>query len=263
MNHFNTLTLSSPSEHVLLMRLNRPDTANAINTEMACELELFFQNLIRDREHYRCLIVTGAGERFFCAGGDLKERNNMSDAQWSAQHAVFERVILIMQDCPIPIITAVNGAAYGGGCEFALNTDFIYASESATFALTETSLGIMPGAGGTQNLPRIAGMNRAKEIIFTARPFSAQQAQHWGILNAVYSPEQLLPRTIETATTISTNAPLSIIQAKKAIQRGAEMDRRTSLLFEVEAYNSLISSEDRKEGVAAFNEKRSPRFTGK
>ena len=181
MKKYNTLLISSPSEDVLLVTFNRPEAANAINTEMACELEDFFSDIVRKKSSHRCIVLTGTGEKAFCAGGDLKERNGMTDDEWRDQHVIVERVILLMGDCPIPIIAAVNGVAYGGGCELALNTDFIYASHQATFALTETRLGIMPGAGGTQNLARIAGVNRTKEIIFTARPFTAEQALQWGI----------------------------------------------------------------------------------
>lgn len=262
MKTYNTLSLSSPEEHVLLLSFSRPEAANSINTEMAIELEDFFQDVVRREYAHRCILLTGAGDKAFCAGGDLKERNGMTDAQWKHQHAIVERVILAMRDCPVPIISAVNGAAYGGGCEFAINTDFIYASERAVFALTETSLGIMPGAGGTQNLARIVGTNRAKEIIFTAKPFSAEQARQWGLVNNVYPHDKLMQAAIETAHRISTNAPLAIVQAKKSIQRGAEMDRRTALFFEVEAYNQLVNTKDRLEGVAAFNEKRLPNFKG-
>lgn len=260
---YDTFTLSTPEEYVHLLTLNRPEVANALNTRTAEELLAFFSEFVANPGEIRCLVITGAGDKAFCAGGDLKERNSMTDEQWLAQHALFERVILTMLDCPIPIIAAVNGAAFGGGCEITLNCDFAYASDTARFALTETRLGIMPGAGGTQNLPRAVGLRRAKEIIFTARPFTAKQAEKWGVVNEVFPLAELLPRTLEIAAAIAANAPLSIRQAKKSMHRGIEMDRRTALFFEVEAYNHLVGTEDRLEGVRAFNEKRKPEFKGK
>lgn len=260
---YETLQVEDLGGGVQLLTLNRPDVANAINTQMAADLLDFFSALILQSPQPRCLVMTGAGDKAFCAGGDLKQRLTMDDEAWRAQHLLIERAILAMADCPIPVIGAINGAAFGGGLELTLNMDFAYAADTARFALTETSLGIMPGAGGTQNLPRAVGMRRAKEIIFSAQPFSAQDALAWGIVNRLFPASDLMTETLKMARRIAANAPLSIRQAKKAIQLGMEMDRRTGLYFEVEAYNHLVSTEDRHEGVAAFNEKRPPKFQGK
>jgi len=157
----------------------------------------------------------------------------------------------------------VNGHAYAGGLEMALSCDFIYAAHTARFALTEVTLGIMPGAGGTQNLPRAIGERRAKEVIMTGRPFTAQQAFEWGMINACIDPAQVLPQALETAAVIAGNAPLSVRQVKKSIRYGGQMELRTAFRFEVEAYNHLIDTEDRMEGVLAFNEKRKPVFQGR
>ena len=165
-------------------------------------------------------------------------------------------------DLPIPVIAAVNGHAYAGGLEMALSCDFIYASNAARFALTEVTLGIMPGAGGTQNLPRAVGERRAKEIILTGKPFTAQQALEYGLANAIFEPGEVLEQALATAQTISANAPLSVRQVKKSIRYGGQMELRTALRFEVEAYNHLIETQDRLEGVKAFNEKRKPQFKG-
>jgi len=163
----------------------------------------------------------------------------------------------------VPVIAAINGPAYAGGLEMTLMCDFIYAVRSARFALTEVTLGIMPGAGGTQNLPRAVGERRAKEIILTGQPFSAEQAFEWGLVNRLCEPDELLQSVMTTARTIAQNAPLSVRQAKKSISLGLQMDLRTGLRFEVEAYNQLIGTEDRTEGVRAFNEKRKPQFRGR
>jgi enoyl-CoA hydratase/carnithine racemase len=187
----------------------------------------------------------------------------MTEQAWRAQHELFERSYWTLIEAPIPVIAALNGHAYAGGLETALSCDFVYAVSTARFALTEVTLGIMPGAGGTQNLPRAVGERRAKEIILTGRPFSAQEALEWGIVNRLVEPALLMPTVLETARTISGNAPLSIRQAKKSIHFGLQMELKTAFRFEVEAYNHLVGTEDRLEGVRAYNEKRKPVFRGK
>jgi enoyl-CoA hydratase/carnithine racemase len=219
--------------------------------------------LSEDAEAIRCVVLAGTGDRIFCAGGDLKERNGMSRETWQKQHELFERQYWTLTDLPVPVIAAVNGHAYAGGLETVLACDFAYGSLDARFALTEVSLGIMPGAGGTQNLPRAVGERRAKEIILTARPFDAQQALAWGVLNAVFPAQEVVSQALQTAQRIADNAPLSVRQAKKSIRYGMQMELRTAFRFEVEAYNHLIDTEDRREGVAAFNEKRKPQFKGR
>jgi enoyl-CoA hydratase/carnithine racemase len=187
----------------------------------------------------------------------------MSNEAWQAQHAIFERMARAILGCPLPIIAAVNGAAYGGGCEIAGCCDFIYASSHAQFAHTEVKLGIMPGAGGTQNLPRAVGQRRALELILTGRPFSAAEACEWGFVNAVFEPSALLRETLATATAIADNAPLATRQAKQSVIRGGQMSLADGLAFEIEAYNRLPSTDDRREGVTAFNQKRKPIFKGR
>jgi enoyl-CoA hydratase len=164
--------------------------------------------------------------------------------------------------CPIPLIAAVNGAAYGGGCEIAAAADFIYASTNARFALTEVTLGIMPGAGGTQNLPRAVGERRAKELILTGLPFSAQEAETWGLVNQVLPLEALRDAALATAKRIAGNGPIAVRQAKQSIHRGMQMSIWDGLAFEIEAYNRMVPTQDRREGVLAFNERRKPNFRG-
>jgi enoyl-CoA hydratase/carnithine racemase len=211
----------------------------------------------------RCVILTGAGDRAFCGGGDLKQRNGMSDAEWRHQHEIFERSYWALHDCPLPVIAAVNGHAFAGGLEMVLACDFAYASTAARFALTEVTLGIMPGGTGTVTLPRAVGERRAKEIILTGRPFSAQDAFEWGMLNRLCEPGTVMEHALETAGAIAANAPLSVRQAKKSVHWGLQMDQRSAFRFEIEAYNRLVDTEDRLEGVRAFNEKRKPVFKGR
>ena len=186
----------------------------------------------------------------------------MTDREWRAQHVIFEQAVYGIMDCPLPVIAAVNGAAFGGGCEIALAADFAYASTNARFALTETTLGIIPGCGGTQNLPRVAGSPRAKEILMTGRPFSAADAAEWGIVNKVCEPQDLLDEAVATAEAICGNAPLSIRQVKKAVDFGLQADLKTGLMHELDAYDRVYVSQDRREGVRAFNEKRKAVFKG-
>lgn len=260
--HYQTLLLAEPLQHILQVTLNRPESSNAFNTQMALDMVDLFEGLAQDPKEIRCAVLTGAGERAFCAGGDLKERKGMSDKAWGKQHLVFERMVRAIIDCPLPIIGAINGAAYGGGCELSAAVDFSYASTNARFALTETSLGIIPGAGGTQTLARAIGERRCKELILSAKAFSADEAMQWGLINAVYEPSDLLPAALETAQRIAGNAPVAVRQAKQAIHRGLQMSLADGLAFEIEAYNRTVPTEDRYEGVLAFNEKRKPVFKG-
>lgn len=262
MSEFEAISVKKMDGEVLLATLDRPEAANATNTVMGRELLKLFEGFSVSPDAARCIVLTGRGEKAFCAGGDLKERKGMNDREWQAQHLVFERLIRAMLGCPIPVIAAVNGAAYAGGCEIAAAADFIYAANHARFALTEVTLGIIPGAGGTQNLTRAVGERRAKELILTGSPFTATEAHAWGFVNRICEPDALLDAALETARRIGGNGPIAVRQAKQAIGRGVQMSIWDGLAFEIEAYNRCVPTEDRREGVLAFNEKRSPVFRG-
>jgi len=260
---FETIVVSRDDHDILLVTLNRPEVSNALNTRMGLDLVELFEALAVDLEEARVVIITGHGEKAFCAGGDLKQRNGMSDEAWRSQHLIFERMVRALMGCPIPLVAAVNGAAYGGGCEIAAASDFVYAASNARFALTEVTLGIMPGAGGTQNLARAIGERRAKELILSGLPFTALEAEAWGLVNRVVEPESLLETTLGMARRMAANGPLAVRQAKQAIHRGLQMSVWDGLAFEIEAYNRLVGTEDRREGVLAFNERRKPVFRGR
>ncbi|MEM7220848.1 MAG: enoyl-CoA hydratase-related protein [Pseudomonadota bacterium] len=260
---FETLRVETVAEHVVQVMLHRPEASNALNTQMGADLKTVWEALYVDPSQARCVILTGHGEKAFCGGGDLKQRNEMTDDEWQQQHALFEQNMFAMMECPVPIIAAVNGAAYGGGCEFAAGADFVYAAEHARFAQTEVKLGIMPGSMGTQNLPRAVGERRAKELILTGRPFSAREACEWGLVNRVLPAEELLPAALETAAAIAANAPIATRQAKKAVSMASQTGHHIGYRYEIEAYNRMVPTQDRLEGVRAFNEKRSPRFEGR
>ena len=260
---YQTLKLQLVDEHVLVATLDRPEVLNAIDTRMGSELLNLWTHLGSPQSALRCVVLTGSGERAFCAGGDLKQRHGMSDDAWREQHEIFEKAMFALLDLPLPVIAAVNGHAYGGGLETALACDFIYASRNARFALSEVRLGIMPGAGGTQTLARAVGERRAKELILRAQAFDAGQALQWGLLNHLSEPGQVLDDALLAAREIARNGPLAVRQAKKSIHFGLQSDLRTGCRLEIEAYNRLVSSQDRHEGVRAFNEKRAPDFQGR
>ena len=259
----NTLRVEEPEPGLWMVTFNRPEVRNALNTATAEDLRAVFSPLAFTPGDLRCIVLTGAGDQAFSAGGDLKERQGMTDEAWRLQHALIEESAYAVLNSSVPVIAAVNGLAYGGGCELALCCDFIYAATTAQFALPEVTRGIMPGAGGTQNLPRAVGERRAKELILSGRPITAQEACDWGLVNAVFEPAELMPRTLEMTRTICANAPIAVRQAKKAMHFGLQTDLTSGLLIEVQAYERMISTEDRHEGVRAFNEKRPPVFKGK
>lgn len=260
---FETLSVRREGEHVLVVELNRPEVYNALNTQMAYELLTLWNGMYVDAEDVRCIVLTGSGDKAFCAGGDLKERNGMTAQAWQRQHALFEQMSRAMQQCPVPILAAINGVAYGGGCEITLAADFVYAAERARFALPEVTLGIMPGAMGTQNMPRATGTRRAMEVILTGKPFSAADGYEWGMINKICDNDALLEEAVATAQTIADNAPIATRQAKKSVTMAGQIDTHNGFAFELEAYNRMIVSEDRLEGVLAFNEKRKAQFKGR
>jgi enoyl-CoA hydratase len=260
---YTTLALTTPAPDILAVTMNRPDVMNAMNTQMMTDLRDCFMSFYVDSDSARCIILTGAGDKAFCAGADLKERNGMTDATWRRQHAIVEQAVRAIVDCPIPVLAAVNGAAYAGGCELALACDFIYAAEHARFAQTEVALGIIPGAMGTQNLPRAIGQRRSKELILTGRPFNATEALAWGLANRVVPGAELMAAALATATRIAENAPVAVRQAKKSIDKAGDLGRADGYQFEIEAYNRTVGTEDRQEGIRAFNEKRKPQYKGR
>jgi enoyl-CoA hydratase/carnithine racemase len=258
----HVLVERAADRHVVTVVMNRPDQMNAMNTAMGEDLRACFGALAHDADA-RAVILTGAGDRAFCAGGDLKERNEMTDEAWRAQHVIFEEMAMRVLRCPLPVIAAVEGFALAGGCELAILSDFIVAGETAVFGVPETTLGIFPGIGGTQLLPRIVGAPLAKELIFTGRRLRAEEARAAGLVNHLVPAGQARARAAEIAATIARNGPVAVRQAKKAIAYGAETDLDTAMILAIEAYNATVVTEDRLEGVRAFNEKRKPNFKGK
>ncbi|HYW90136.1 MAG TPA: enoyl-CoA hydratase-related protein [Chloroflexota bacterium] len=249
-------------DHLAHLVLNRPEVLNAINNELASDLCSACEALAGDPEVW-AIILRGAGERAFSAGADLKARQGMTPEQWQAQRALFRDMFVKLRGIEPPMIAAVHGYALGGGTELAMLADMIVASDDAVFGLTEVSLGIIPGGGGTQNLPRLIGRNRAKELIFSARRITAADALALGLVNRVLPRAELLSSAVALAHEIMKNSPYAVRQAKWAIDRGVDLPFDEALQREHEAYMRAIASEDRREGIAAFNEKRKPNFTGR
>ncbi|MGI9146322.1 MAG: enoyl-CoA hydratase/isomerase family protein [Chloroflexota bacterium] len=247
--------------HLAQVILNRPEVLNAIDNTLAEELRAACQALADDGGVW-AVILRGAGDRAFCAGADLKARAGFTPELWAAQRDLFRHMFSQVRCVPQPVIAAVHGFALGGGTELAMLSDFVIASDDAVFGLTEVGLGIIPGGGGTQNLARVIGRNRAKELIFSARRFGAREALELGLVNHVVPRAELLPRASAIAEAIMQNSPFAVRQAKWAIDRGADLPFEDGLECEHEAYMRAIASEDRREGTAAFNEKRRPRFIG-
>jgi enoyl-CoA hydratase len=256
----DTLKLDWLSDsRIAVVTLNRPDALNAMNTLMIQELLTLFREQAHN-EALRCGVITGSGTRAFSTGGDLKERNGMSNDQWRRQHQLIEEMFKAMWDFPIPIIAAVEGFAFAGGCEIALGADFIVASATAQFALKEVTRGILPGGGGLQNLARSIGMRRAREMIYTGLAIDADTAYAWGLVNRVVPAGDALKSALQSAGQIVDSAPMAVRMAKLSTSRGQDCDSATAYALDIAAYNVLIGSEDRLEGIAAFNEKRNPQW---
>ena len=248
-------------EGIAFITFNRPKALNALNSALLQELSQAVDELA-DNTDVRVLVLTGAGDKAFIAGADIKELATLSALQAKvfarAGHDALDKIAAL----PIPVIAAVNGYALGGGTEMALVCDFIYASESASFGLPESTLGLIPGFGGTQRLARLIGANQAKELIYTGKMISATQAHALGLVNQVCAPEELIEAVTKTARLLCKRGRVSLREAKEAVNLGLNTDLATGLKIEQDAFALCVVSEDAKEGTTAFIEKRKPDFKG-
>jgi enoyl-CoA hydratase/carnithine racemase len=258
----NNILLKEEQDGVILLTLNRPEVMNSFNFDLLHALKEQIED-VRFKPEVRVIIVTGTGEKAFCSGADLKERVTLSPIQVKEYIFTIRNLFTSIEQLNKPVIAAVNGIALGGGTELALASDIRIASMNASMGLTETRLAIIPGAGGTQRLPRLVGRGKAKELIFTGRRVNAEEALQIGLVNAICEKDELIPEAMKMAAMICETGPIAIEQAKYAINYGLETDLHTGLAIESNAYWVTIPTEDRLEGLAAFREKRKPVYKGK
>ncbi|MEK5040707.1 enoyl-CoA hydratase-related protein [Sporosarcina sp. FSL K6-3457] len=248
--------------NIAFITLDRPGAMNAFNYDMLVELGQITES-IRINPDIRVVIFTGSGNRAFSVGADLKERKLLTD--WQVKRNIYKigDVFTAIENLPQPTIAMMNGFAFGGGMELALACDFRIAADTALMGLTETGLAIIPGAGGTQRLPRLIGEAKALELILTARKLSAAEAFTYGVVTRTTPADNLLQETTNFADSILANGPIALQQAKFAIKHGMNVDLQTGLAIERKAYEMTIPTEDRTEALTAFAEKRKPVFKGK
>ncbi len=258
---FKNIALSVEGE-VGILTINRPKALNALNVETLNEVQAGIRE-VKTHPDLKVLIITGAGEKAFVAGADIQEMQGMDSIEALNFSKLGNYTLKMIQDLERPVIAAVNGFALGGGTEIALACDFIYASENAKFGLPEVTLGIFPGFGGTQRLPRLIGKGRAKELIFTGKMISAQEAFQIGIVNRVFPLATLLEETKKVAVQIASNGPVGIRLAKMVVNSGSDLDLTEACSLESYAFGIGFSTEDQKEGMKAFLEKRKPNYKGR
>jgi enoyl-CoA hydratase/carnithine racemase len=247
--------------NITILQLQRPEVYHALNRPLLHQLIQYLDD-IEKAGHTRVVIITSTGVKAFCAGADLKERQKMNEEEVRRYLTLIRQTFFKLESLYCPVIAAVEGVALGGGMELALACDFRIAGKDAVFALPETTLGIIPGAGGTQRLSRIAGISVAKELIYTGKRISADKSYELGIINKVTRTGEALMESINLAEQIAQNAPLAVKQAKIAIQEGYPLEIGLAMEKEAYAYEHLIATKDRLEGLRAFQEKRKPQFRG-
>ena len=258
----DNILLAKEDSGILTLTLNRPDIMNSLNFLLLYAMRDQIE-AVRFRSDIRVVIITGSGERAFCAGADLKERATLQPEQVKEYIFTIRNLFTAIEQLNKPVIAAVNGIALGGGTELALASDIRIAASNASMGLTETRLAIIPGAGGTQRLPRLVGKGKAKELIFTGQRIDAQEALKIGLVNKICERKDLLGECQKMADLICETGPIAIEQAKYAINYGMETDIHTGLAIESNAYWVCIPTEDRLEGLAAFKEKRKPVYKGR
>jgi enoyl-CoA hydratase/carnithine racemase len=249
-------------DHVATVRLNRPEALNAISGEFADELAGALLQAAADPAAW-VVVLAAAGDKAFCVGADLKERNRLDDAGWMQNRLLMRAMFDTLRSLPQPTIASVFGYALGGGFELALNCDLIVATEDAVFGLPEVTVGIVPGGGGTQLLPREVGAARAKELVFTGRRISGVEAFEMGLVARVVDGAALERATDELAREVCRASPVSVREAKRAIDRGTGVSLDDAIELEDLAWRRAVASEDRHEGIAAFNDKREPQWKGR
>lgn len=255
----NEVLVDYPAAHIARLSLNRPEARNALNQEVRQQLAEHFTALGKLAE-VRCIILTG-GEHYFAAGADIRAMADHNAIDMLLLHT--QRLWQAMASCPKPVIAAVDGFAWGGGCELAMHADIIVAGESASFSQPEVKVGIMPGAGGTQRLTRAVGKFKAMKMLLTGQPVSAAEACSMGLASEVVADSAVQSRALELASQIAALPPLAIAQIKEVVLAGQDAPLETALMLERKAFQLLFASQDQKEGMHAFLDKRQPDFQGR
>jgi len=256
------LVLRRHGAHVVEVTLDRPQALNAVSTQLALAIATTMRELALDND-VRAVVLSSSSERAFCVGADLKERAGFSDDDLLAQRPVIRELFASVRDLPMPAIAAVQGFALGGGFELALSCDLIVADESAVFGLTEVTVGLVPGGGGTQLLTRRIGAGRAAELTLTGRKVPADEAFRRGIADRLVPAGEAREAAVEVATTIAGNSPIAVRGAKRAMRAALGADSKAGYEVEDAAWHAAAVSADRREGIAAFAEKRAPNWSGR
>lgn len=241
-----------------ILTISRPEALNALNKKLLEELAETFAKI--DAERIRCLILTGEGKKVFAAGADIREMYELSQKEAEEFGKMGNLIFRKIETFPLPVIAAVNGYALGGGCELAMSCDIRICSEEAVFGQPEVGLGIIPGFGGTQRLPRLVGMSAAKELLYTGRSIDAREALRIGLVSQVYPAEELMEKAVRLAKQISGNAPIAVKNCKQAVFRGIEKQMVMAADIEAGLFGACFASLDQKEGMRAFLEKRKNRI---
>ncbi|HET7518575.1 MAG TPA: enoyl-CoA hydratase-related protein [Actinomycetes bacterium] len=246
---------------VATVTLNRPEALNAISTELAVALAEAVEPLATD-PGVRAVVLTGAGERAFCVGADLKQRAGLDDHGWFVQREAFRRGFAAVRRCPLPTVAAVSGFALGGGTELAISCDLVVAADDATFGLPEVRLGLVPAGGGTQLLVRRAGRAAARDLVLTGRQVGAEEARRLGLADRVVPKGEVLTAATALAGELAGNAPTAVRMAKWALEVGGDLPLEAAMEVEDQAWRRAVLSDDRREGIAAWVEKREPDWPG-
>lgn len=253
----SSVIVEQSGDGIVSIRMNRPDRLNALGVEMTDALLAAIHGAVADKA--RVIVVRGTG-RGFCAGADLKERRTMDEPARIKHNRAINTAVNALDNAPMPTICAINGLAMGGGCEIALACDLRYIAEDAQIGLTEARIGAIPGAGGTQRLPRAIGATRALEMIFTGEPITGKRAAEIGLVNAAVAADQLDAHVNRIAAVLASRSPTGAQAAKRAVYRGLEKPLADGLLLESAELRDILTSADYAEGLAAFAERRPPQF---
>ncbi len=242
---------------VAVLTIDRPKALNALNPEVLADLKAAFEGI--DQNTVRCVVLTGEGEKSFVAGADIGSMSTMTKAEGEAFGKLGNDIFLMIESFPLPVIAAVNGFALGGGCELAMSCDIRICSDNAMFGQPEVGLGITPGFGGTQRLPRIVGLGMAKQLLYTARNIDANEALRIGLVNAVYPQADLMEAAVKMANTIAKNAPIAVRACKKAVNEGMQVSIDKAVEIEEKLFGGCFETHDQVEGMACFLSREKPK----